>query len=79
MICWIKKCSCKNCGYDNEGKIIDNANTYFKIYFDIKSPKFIFIKLEYLDDLEINLDNSLEEEKKILTLEFLIIKIYMII
>ena len=35
------QCACKSCGYDKKGKIIDNNNTYFKIYSDIKSPQFI--------------------------------------
>ena len=53
------QCAYKNYGYDKKGKIIDSNNTYFKIYSDIKSPQFIFINFEFLDDLEINLDNSL--------------------
>ena len=56
--------ACLNCGYDKDGKIIDNNNSYFKIYSDITPPQFYFINIEFLDENEINLDDSLEEQKK---------------
>ena len=55
--------ACKECGYDNDGKII-NTNTYFKIYSEIKSPIFIFVNLNLLNEGEDEFDDELEKEKK---------------
>ena len=55
--------ACKECGYDKDGKIINN-NTYFKIYSEIKAPIFIFVNFEFLNEDEDEFDDELEEEKK---------------
>ena len=56
--------ACKDCGYDKEGKILNNNYTYFKIYSEISAPSFIFINFEFLNENENNFEDELEEEKK---------------
>ena len=57
------QCTCAKCGYDID-KIIINPNTYFKIFSNIVVPLIIFINFEFIDENEVNISNTLEEEKR---------------
>ena len=44
-------CVCPNCGYNQEGKIVDaNIKNYFKTIIQVFPPKFIFISFDLSND-----------------------------
>ena len=55
--------ACINCDYKND---IIVSNNYFKIYRNIKLPKFLFINFDFLEhDDKVKFDNNLEHEKAV--------------
>ena len=55
--------TCLNCGYDKEGKII-NENTYYKIITSRLNPLYLFISMEFMDLNSGEYENYLEQEVK---------------
>ena len=52
-----------NCGYDKEGKII-NQNTYYKIITSRSNPLYLFVCFEFMDLNNGEFENYLEQEVK---------------
>ena len=55
--------TCLNCGYDKEGKII-NENTYYKIITSKLNSLYLFISMEFMDLNSGEYENYLEQEIK---------------
>ena len=58
ILCY-KSNTCLNCGYDKEGKII-NENTYYKIITSRSNPLYLFVCFEFMDLNNGEFENYLE-------------------